>query len=142
MSHSSIFFPALVQALLSLLLLPVMGMARARSMRELKQSIDDADVRLGRNPWTDEATKIAKNYSNQFEVPVLFFAVVAFALILKQADPLMMGLAWIFVLSRVAHSAIHIGPNIVRWRAVAFMIGVAVLLVMWLTLGWRMWMGG
>ncbi len=140
--QSSIFFPALVQALLSLLLLPAMGAARARSMRESRQSIDDPDVRLGRNKWNEDATKISNNYKNQFETPVLFFAVIAFSLILKQSDPLLIGLAWVFVLSRLAHAAIHIGSNIVKWRALAFLIGVVVLLAMWLILGWRVWNGG
>lgn len=139
--QSAIIFPALVQALLSLLLLPVMGAARSRSMQENKQTIDDNDVRLGRNPWNDQATKIANNFKNQFEVPVLFFVVVAFALILKQADGWMTSLAWLFVLSRVAHTAVHLGTNVIKWRAFAFLIGVATLLTMWLTLAWRVWNG-
>ena len=141
MSQSAIFFPVLVQAVLSLMLLPVLGVRRARSMREHRQQITDKDVELGRNAWTGEATKAANNYRNQFELPVLFFAVVAFALILKQADPLMIGLAWAFAATRLVHAAIHVGPNVVRWRALAFIVGAAVLLTMWLVLGWRIWAG-
>lgn len=135
--QSAIFFPALVQALLSLFLLPYMGTARARSMRENGQTIDDREVRLGRNPWNDDATKVANNYENQFETPVLFFAVTAFALILKQADAVMTGLAWVFALARLVHAGIHLGPNIVKWRAIAFLTAVVSLLAMWLILAWR-----
>ncbi len=141
MSQSAIFFPVLVQALLSLLLLPVMGRARARSMREFKQNLTDKDVELGQNKWTEEASKVASNFKNQFEVPVLFFAVVAFALIYKQADGLMTGLAWVFAVSRLVHTAIHIGPNVVMWRAVAYLIGAVAVLAMWLVLGFRLWTG-
>ena len=36
---------------------------------------------MGRFAWPEEAEKRANNQRNQFELPVLFYAVVAFALI-------------------------------------------------------------
>ena len=137
MSQSAIIFPALCQAVLTLVILIVMGWARARSMRALSQKIDDSDVRLGQNTWTEEATKVSNNYKNQYEVPVLFYAVVGLALALKLADPLMIGLAWVFALTRVVHSILHIGPNSVPSRGLFFLIGVVAVLAMWLVLGWR-----
>ena len=142
MSQSAIFFPVLVQALLTLSVLILLGPARARSMRETKQQLTDDDVRIGHNTWSEEATKVSNNFKNQFELPVLFYAIVAFALALKQADPVMTGLAWAFAASRVVHAAIHVGPNVVMWRGVAYIIGAVTLLAMWLLLGWRVWAGG
>ena len=141
MSQSAIFFPVLVQALLTLAVLILLGPARARSMREQKQQLTDDDVRIGRNTWSEEATKVSNNFKNQFELPVLFYAIVAFALALKQADPVMTSLAWAFAVSRLVHAAIHVGPNVVMWRGVAYMIGAVALLAMWLLLGWRVWAG-
>ena len=141
MSQSAIVLPAIVQALLAIVVLVLLGPARARSMRDGNQSLDDADVRVGRNTWSEQALKVSNSYKNQFELPVLFFAVVAFASILKQADAWMIGLAWGFVVSRVAHAAIHIGPNVVKWRGAAFLIGASLLSIMWLTLGWRVLTG-
>ena len=141
MSQSAIFFPVLVQALLTLAVLILLGPARARSMREQKQQLTDDDVRIGRNTWSEEATKVSNNFKNQFELPVLFYAIVAFALALKQADPVMTSLAWAFAVSRLVHAAIHVGPNVVMWRGVAYMIGAVALLAMWLLLGWRVWSG-
>ena len=83
------------------------------------------DLAMGRVAWPDDAAKRAANYRNQFELPVLFYAVVAFALITKGADTLMIVLAWLFVLTRIVHAAIHIGPNKVRWRSPAFALGFA-----------------
>ena len=37
----------------------------------------------------------------------------------------MIVLAWLFVLTRIVHAAIHIGPNKVRWRSPAFALGFA-----------------
>jgi hypothetical protein len=89
---------------------------------------------MGRTVWPDDAVKRSNNQRNQFELPVLFYAVAAFALILKGADTLMIVLAWLFVLTRLVHAAIHIGPNKVRWRSPAFALGLLVVAVMWIKL--------
>ena len=61
-------------------------------------------------------------------------AVVAFALITKGADLLMLVLAWLFVLTRLVHAAIHIGPNKLRWRTLAFALGFLIITIMWIKL--------
>ncbi len=137
MSNSALVLPAVVQALLSILVLIGLGQARAQSMRERRQTLTDEDLRLSRNVWSDQAQKVANNYRNQFELPVLFFAVVAFAMILRPADTLMLWLAWIFVATRIVHAAIHIGPNVVKWRAAVFLVGASTVATMWIILGWR-----
>ena len=141
MSQTAIFYPVLVQVLLTLAVLIMMGGARSRSMRETRQRLDDKDVQLGRNVWSEEATKVANNFKNQFELPVLFYAVCAFALLLRQADGVMIGLAWVFVVTRIAHTVVHVGPNVVPWRAAAYLLGAFAVLAMWLILGWRVWTG-
>lgn len=134
MKPTAILIPVLVQVVLTLGVLIAMGPARARSMRENGQKLTDDDVRIGQNKWSSQAVKVAKNYANQFELPVLFYAVAAFAMITSATDLLMVGLAWVFVLSRLAHTAVHIGPNVVMWRGTAFLVGFAALALMWLKL--------
>jgi hypothetical protein len=46
----------------------------------------------------------------------------------------MVVLAWLFVLTRLLHTAIHIGPNKVRWRSPVFALGLIILAVMWVKL--------
>jgi hypothetical protein len=67
---------------------------------------------------------------------------VAFALITKAVDFLLLVLAWLFVLSRIAHAAIHVGPNRVRWRSPVFALGVLILATMWLKLFLHILTGG
>lgn len=129
-----IIYPVLIQVLLTISVLVLLGPARRRSMRAKRQRLGDPEVALGRNEWSEEAAKRGNNYRNQFELPVLFYAVVAFALITGVADGPMVMLAWVFVLSRLVHAAIHIGPNIVKWRGLVFISGAIVLLAMWLRL--------
>ena len=130
----AILYPVFVQVLVVMVVGGMMATARVRAVRTMDRQRGNPDLAMGRVVWPDEATKRANNYRNQFELPVLFYAVVAFALITKGADTLMIVLAWLFVLTRVAHAAIHVGPNKVRWRSPAFAAGFVIVALMWIKL--------
>lgn len=134
MQNTAILYPVLVQVALTMGLLIVLNRARSASMRENGQQLSDPDVRLGRNTWSPQARKAERSYANQFELPVLFYAIVAFAMITSAVDFLMVALAWVFAVSRLAQAAIHIGPNIIEWRATAFIVGLVAVVAMWVKL--------
>ena len=137
MAQTAILLPVYGQVFLTFAILISMGSARAGSLRAARKNMNDATVALGTFAWSDEATKRANSFRNQFELPVLFYAVVAFAVLTRQADVWMTGLAWGFVVSRIAHAAIHIGPNVVAWRFAVYLAGATLLLVMWVLLAMR-----
>ena len=64
----------------------LMAAARARAIEGMARQRGNPDLARGKTVWPDDAAKRAANYSNQFELPVLFYAVVAFALIANGAD--------------------------------------------------------
>jgi hypothetical protein len=134
MNQVAILYPVFVQVLLTFIVYGLLGTRRARAVKEADRARGSGDLAMGRFAWPDEAQKVANNQRNQFELPVLFYAVVAFALIVRGADLLMVLLAWAFVITRLAHAAIHIGPNKVRWRGPAFAVGAVILLFMWVKL--------
>lgn len=134
MNPTVILYPVLVQVLLTFVMLVALGPTRSRSLKESGKTLDDADVRLGHAPYSSEATQVARSYANQFELPVLFYAVVAFALITRGVDLLMVVLAWVFVLSRLVHAWIHTHANVIKQRASAFLVGAVALAVMWIAL--------
>ncbi len=136
MPQNLILLPVLAQVLLTLVILVLLPRARAASMRERRQRMQDMAL-AGKTDWNEQAQKTAACFSNQFELPVLFYVVAAFALITRLADPWMFGLAILFVLSRIAHAIIYIGPNIVAWRFAAYAVGLLALLGMWGMLAWR-----
>ena len=90
------------------------------------------DISLGQKAWPTKPTQIANTYSNQFELPVLFYAVVTLALITRQADFLFVVLAWVFVASRLVHAAIYTTTNNIMRRFQAFVFGALVLMAMWI----------
>jgi hypothetical protein len=134
MNQVAILYPVFVQVLLVVVVGLLLATARARAVKTMDRQRGNPDLAMGRAQWPDDATKRANNYRNQFEVPVLFYAVVAFALITKGADTPMIVLAWTFVLTRIVHAAIHVWPNKVRWRSPAFALGFLIVTIMWLRL--------
>ena len=134
MNQVAILYRVFVQVLLVVVVGMSMAAARARAVKTMGRERGNPDLAMGRFAWPDDAAKRAANYRNQFEAPVLFYAVVAFALITKGADTLMIVLAWLYVLTRIVHAAIHIGPNKVRWRSPAFALGFLIVALMWIKL--------
>jgi hypothetical protein len=130
----AILYPVFVQVLLVLVVGTLMGIARVRAVGAMNRQRGSPDLAMGRVEWPDDAAKRAASFRNQFELPILFYAVVAFALITKGADTFMIVLAWLFVLTRIVHAAIHIGPNKVRWRSPAFTLGFVIVAIMWIKL--------
>jgi hypothetical protein len=127
----AILYPVFLQVLLTIVVYGLLAVSRTRAIAGMARGLGNPDLALGRIEWPEDALKRAANQRNQFELPVLFYAVVAFALIVGGADLPMVVLAWLFVLTRFVHAAIHIGPNKVRWRSPAFALGLLVLTIMW-----------
>lgn len=85
---------------------------------------------LDSRAWPDDVLKHGNNMNNQFETPTLFYALVLLALVLGMADVVLAILAWVFVASRVVHTAIHTGSNVVSRRFRAFLGGTIALMLM------------
>ncbi|MGQ3301306.1 MAPEG family protein [Reyranella sp.] len=78
--------------------------------------------------------RTTRQLANQFEFPVLFYALVAIAIAIPVRDPLIATLAWCYVALRWAHALSHIAFNRLYVRTPIFMLGNVVLLGMWLAL--------
>lgn len=76
-------------------------------------------------------TNAADNFKNLFEMPVLFYPALIIAFLTAQVTPTTLTLAWLFVASRIVHSAIHCGYNKVMHRFYAYLAGSWVLWILW-----------
>jgi hypothetical protein len=132
-SQVAILYPVFAQVLLTVVVYVLLLAARYRALQGAGRGTG-ADIAMGRYSWPEEAEKRAHNQRNQFELPVLFYAVTAFALAASAVDFTMVALAWGFVASRVLHAAIHIGPNRIRSRGPAFVLGFLLVTAMWVKL--------
>ena len=89
------------------------------------------DIALRQPNWPARATQIGNCFANQFEIPVLFYVLIALALPLRHADLVIVMLSWVFVVTRFAHAGIFVTSNDVRTRSLAWFAGVLVLFAMW-----------
>jgi hypothetical protein len=89
------------------------------------------DIALRQPNWPERATAIGNCFSNQFEIPVLFYVLIALALPLRHADLVIVMLSWVFVVTRFAHAGIFVSSNDVRTRSLAWFAGVLVVFAMW-----------
>jgi hypothetical protein len=129
MNVQSILAPAVAQAFLTLTLLFVMAFWRYKAFRagEVKV-IDRASSNIG---WPRYAAQAQRSFLNQFETPVLFFALIAFLAITRTWDALFVTIAWLWVITRIVHALVHCTSNALSLRFPAFLAGVVLLVIMW-----------
>ena len=66
------------------------------------------------------------NLQNLFEIPVLFYALALVLLVTARVDGLHVVAAWVFVVFRVLHSAVHCTINVVMLRFYLYAISTVV----------------
>jgi hypothetical protein len=130
MSVQAVLLPVFVLIGLAFALLMGMAVARTRSLRLGETRFKD--IALREPNWPMRATQIANCFSNQFEVPVLFYVLIALALPLRHADLVIVLLSWVFVITRFVHAGIFVTSNNVPRRGSVWFAGVVVLLAMWI----------
>lgn len=128
--------PVMVQVLLTLAVLFWTGRVRVRALQAGRLRM--ADVALSQEGWPDDVRKVANNYHNQFETPVLFYVLCGIATFTGATGIGMALLAWAYVASRLVHSAVHTTTNRIRHRFIVFAVGVAILVLMWIVLVFRL----
>lgn len=90
------------------------------------------EVTVSTERYPVPARLAAANFTNQFETPVVFFALVMVAMETGATGHVMAVLAWIYVATRVIHTLIHIGPNKLKLRGAVYGVGIIALFCMWL----------
>jgi hypothetical protein len=129
MSITAILLPVFVLVGLTFILLLLTGNRRFASLRSGEVKV--GDIALGERNWPKRTLQMQNAFHNQFEMPVLFYLLVAFAIITRKADMLFVVMSWMFVASRLFHAFIHTTSNKVMWRFQAFAVGVLILAIMW-----------
>jgi hypothetical protein len=130
MSVQMILLPVFVLVGLTFALLLWMAAARRGALVGGETRI--RDIALGQPNWPQRATQIGNCYANQFELPVLFYVLIALALPLHKADLVIVLLSWVFVVTRFVHAGVFVTSNDLNRRSLAWFAGVLVLFAMWL----------
>lgn len=129
MSIQAVLLPLFVQVLLTFMLLFLMGWRRGVALTTNK--VRPEDIALREPNWPRPALQVAYSFSNQFELPVLFYVLTTLVWMTRHADLIFVILAWVFVAMRICQAFVHVTSNTVKLRGSFYMIGAIVLFVMW-----------
>ena len=80
---------------------------------------------------TLQDTRASDNFSNLFEMPVLFYVAAFTAILAGMVTPVSLGLAWTYVGLRALHSLIQCTYNRVMHRFIVYALSSLTLLALW-----------
>ena len=130
MSAQMVLLPVFVLVGLTFALL--LWMAGVRRQALVGGETRVRDVALGQPNWPTRATQVGNSFKNQFELPLLFYILIALALPLRHADLFIVLMSWVFVITRFAHAGIFVTSNDMKQRSLAWFAGVLVLFAIWI----------
>jgi hypothetical protein len=130
----SIFYPVL--ALVALTLLVQLTIATRRFRAGFRRQIRVDDFKYGESAAVPPEVCIPnRNYMNLLEAPVLFYVACIVLYVTAGVSDVAVGLAWLYVALRIAHSAIHLTYNKVMHRMSAFGASNITLAALWVLAG-------
>ena len=130
MSVQMVLLPVFV--LVGLTLALMVGVIGTRRRALVSGETKIRDIALGQQNWPVRATQIGNCYRNQFELPLLFYVLIALALPLRHADLFIVLMSWVFVVTRFIHAGVFVTSNDLGQRSLAWLVGGLVLLAMWI----------
>jgi hypothetical protein len=129
MSIRAILLPLFVEVALTLGLLLWLAVLRRNDL--MSGAVRPAQIALRERHWRQRTQQVSNAFSNQLELPVLFYVLTALEIVTRQGDLLFVVLAWVFVATRLGHAFIHTTSNRVMRRGTIYGVGAFVLIVMW-----------
>jgi hypothetical protein len=130
MSIRFILLPLFVEVALTLGLLLWLAVLRRNDVRS--GAVKPSQVALREPNWPRRTQQVANSFSNQFELPLLFYVLTILEIITRHADIVFIVLAWIFVVARLGQAYVHTTNNVVLRRGSWYAVGVLALLAMWI----------
>jgi hypothetical protein len=130
MSIQAVLLPLFVEVILTLGLLLWLGFVRRDDLRS--GAVRPEQIALREPNWPKRTQQIAYCFSNQFELPVLFYVLTILSIITHHADLIFVVLAWVFVLARIAQALVHTTSNVVMQRGTLYAVGALALMAAWL----------
>lgn len=137
MSNDFILLPMLGMMVLTAVVWFVLYARRIPAMRRAGKPTQAYTTPDKGAAWLpEEVSYPANNFKNLFELPVLFYALCLYLYVTATVGVADVVAAWLFLVFRIVHSAIHCTVNIVILRFAAYS---AAALALWFMLGRAVW---
>ena len=120
MNQVALLTPVLVLIIWTFTIFLIMSYGRARFMKDPQDAAHTKDLKGTLPTWVE---RTADNYNHLFEQPIAFYVVTLATALINSIDPLIIQLAWTFVILRIIHSLVQLTFNLVLVRFMIFLIG-------------------
>jgi hypothetical protein len=130
MTVQEVLLPLFAEVILTFLLLFALAPLRTRDVQTGVTRPEN--IALREPNWSRRTLQIGYSYSNQFELPVLFYVLTILAYFTHRAGVVFVALAWLFIIFRYLQAYVHVTSNKVRVRGSFFILSAVVLAIMWL----------
>ena len=120
--QNQIFYPMFALILWTAIVLVIMFKRRVSAIKSKQVSFDYFKTyQLDESKLPQLMLQASRNFTNLFEVPTLYYAIILFGRSAFVVDRVFIIMAWSFVLLRILHSYIHLTSNkvILRMRVVS-----------------------
>lgn len=131
MKQTAIFWPMIGHVLLVFLIYGLLSLRRKAAV--MSGSAKISQFRENQNEPA-QSLFVRNALGNQFELPILFHIACLSLYVIQGVGTLSLAVAWVFVVSRYAHTAIHVTSNRIRYRQPAFIAGFVMVFVLWILL--------
>ncbi len=133
MEQSAIIYPAVALVVWTMLVALLLVGIRFRLVAT--RQINPAYFKIYRGGKAPEYhTRLEQHYTNLFEFPILFYALVAVLLASNMVTESFVMLSWVYVGLRFIHTIIHTTYNHVIHRLIVFASSCFVVVYMWIKL--------
>jgi hypothetical protein len=105
--QNAIFSPFFAMVFLTLLVWVYMYIRRISFITSRKLTPKDLTPSAFAQISPPSVSNPSDNLKNLFEIPIIFYALVLYLFITKQVDAVYVSAAWVFVVFRTLHSAVH-----------------------------------
>lgn len=125
MTATSLYWPMFAQMALTIIVGFSLGLQRVAAIKKHGMK------HIGQNGFPEKTINNSDNFRNQFEVPVLFYALCLFFVLSGTVTQTLIILAWVYVALRIFHAAVQLTNNIIfPYRFVSFVLSAFVVAAM------------
>ena len=128
MNTTLILWPVLVQIALTIVIFLLLAVRKSKAIKA--GGVDRNKTALHNDAWPDEVLQVSNNLQNQFQTPVLFYALSFAFLHVGTISMTVLSLAWAYAIFRIIHAYVHVTSNFVPMRFRFFLLGFAMLMAM------------
>lgn len=130
MRQTWILYPLFVMVLLSMVV--GLRMLQLRFRAVLQDGLPPAYFQLNRGGKPPAyMLQAEQHYTNLYETPVLFYAVVILIYVLNMTNLFSLILAWAYIASRLVHAYVHLGQNRLSQRRHSFLTSIGLIAMLW-----------